>query len=66
MPEPTGPMLIVRILRGARDGERFVTPMHGLTEGMVFRYLDEDYTFVRDPNSGRWGAVPAFGGGPRN
>jgi len=66
MPEPTEPMLVVRIVRGARDGDRFVTPMHGLTEGMVFQYLGEEYTFERDPQSGRWTAVPANGGGPRN
>ncbi len=66
MPEPTEPMVVVRILRGPHEGERFVTPLQGLTPGLVFRYLDEDYTFVRDPDSGRWGAVPAFGGGPRN
>ena len=52
------PMVVVRILRGPREGERFVTPQQGLTEGLTVRYLDANYTFVRDPRTGRWGALP--------
>ena len=53
------PMVVVRILSGPRQGERFVTPLHGLTEGTLFRYFDDHYTFVRDRRTGRWGAIPA-------
>ncbi len=51
------PMVVVHILGGPRDGERFATPLQGLTEGAVFRYIDADYTFVRDQQTGRWSAV---------
>ena len=50
-------MMIVRIVGGPRDGERFVTRLAGLTEGAVFRYLDDKYRYVRDPRSGRWKAI---------
>jgi hypothetical protein len=52
------PMVVVRILSGPRQGERFVTPLRGLTEGTLFRYFDDYYTFVRDRRTGRWGAIP--------
>jgi len=50
-------MVVVRILGGPRDGERFATRLTGLVEGTVFRYFDEEYTFVRDSETGRWGAI---------
>ena len=52
-------MVVVRIYGGPRDGERFATPLDGLKEGTVFPYLDQHYTFVRDPRTGRWRAIPA-------
>ena len=52
-------MVVVRILGGPRDGERFATRLTGLVEGTVFRYFNQEYTFVRDSTTGRWGAIPS-------
>jgi hypothetical protein len=56
-------MVVVHILGGPRDGERFATPLHGLTERIRFRDLDDKYVFTRDPRTGRWRAIPAQPGG---
>jgi len=56
----TQPLAVVRIIGGPRCGERFATPLNGLTEGLLFRYLDHLYTFVRDAQSGRWAATPSL------
>ena len=53
----TESMVVVRIVGGPRCGERFVTPLDGLTEGFRFRYLDHHYKFGRDAQS-RWVAIP--------
>ncbi len=52
-------MVVVRVLGGPRDDERFATRLTGLVEGAGFRYFDEEYTFVRDSTTGRWGAIPS-------
>ncbi|MET0967221.1 MAG: hypothetical protein ABWZ02_12530 [Nakamurella sp.] len=51
------PLIAVSILGGPHDGERLATRLTGLTEGFVFRYVDDEYTFIREPGSGRWGAI---------
>jgi hypothetical protein len=56
----TQPLVVVRIIGGPRCGERFATPLDGLTEGLLFRYIDHLYKFVRDAQSGRWGATPSL------
>lgn len=53
-----GPIVIVRVIGGPRCGERFATPLNGLRDGLLFRYIDHHYTFVRDAQSGRWAAMP--------
>src|SRR6476660_1325030 len=53
------PLIVVRILGGPRDGERFATRLTGLVEGTLFRYFEYQYTFVRDARTGRWAAIPA-------
>jgi len=53
------PLIVVRILGGPRDGERFATRLAGLVEGTLFRYFEYQYAFVRDARTGRWGAVPS-------
>jgi hypothetical protein len=53
------PLVVVRILSGPRDGERFATPLNGLADGALFQYLDATYKFIRDPQTGRWGAIPS-------
>jgi hypothetical protein len=55
----TEPLVVVRVIGGPRCGERFATPLHGLTEGLHFRYIGHHYKFVRDAQSGRWGAIPS-------
>ena len=52
-------LMVVRIFGGPRDGERFATRLTGLTEGTVFNYFNDEYTFTRDPRTGRWRAIPA-------
>lgn len=53
----TEPMVIVRVIGGPRCGERFATPLNGLTEGFLFRYMENHYEFVQDAQSGRWAAI---------
>jgi hypothetical protein len=50
--------MIIEILGGSRDGERFATRISSLTEGAVFRYFDARYTYARNSRSGRWAAIP--------
>ena len=51
-------MVVVGMLGGPRDGERFATRLTGVVQGAVFRYFDEEYTFTRDSTTGRWRAIP--------
>ena len=52
------PLMIIQVVGGPRDGERFATRISSLTEGTVFRYFDARYTFARNSRSGRWAAIP--------
>jgi hypothetical protein len=56
-PVPAKYLVVVRVVGGPRDGERFATRLAGLIEGMVFRYFGHDYAFGRDPRTGRWAAI---------
>jgi hypothetical protein len=49
--------VIVPIVGGPYDGERFATRLAGLTEGIVFHYFDDEYAFIRDLQTGRWRAM---------
>lgn len=56
------PLAVVTIAGGPRDGERFVTRLTGLVEGLTFPYLGGSYTFTRNPKTGRWEATPVRAG----
>jgi hypothetical protein len=51
------PLVVIPIVGGPYDGERLATRLAGLTEGIVFRYFDDEYAFVRDPRTDRWKAM---------
>ena len=48
---------VVAVVGGPRDGERFVTPLRGLAEGVPLTYFDGSYVLSRNSATGRWTAA---------
>jgi hypothetical protein len=54
---PTGECVVVAVIGGPHDGERFITPRPGLVDGAQLNYLGVPYTIERRARTGSWRAV---------
>ena len=50
--------VVVSVIGGGQDGDRFITCRRGLRDGARIRYYGGSHTLTRDAHTGQWEARP--------